>query len=173
MPFSDSDHGGVQVGELPAERGVVLVGPGAVAVAERLFGPGLISGQALQRSWDAGAPPALLVLVSPERVEIRVPDREPWPVRLAERLDELTGAPGFGSRLAQAIARLEAWHESDAESGTSPEELARELRRLQPLAPSPAVRDAVAEALEALDDGLPADVVAAALYRARLKLKTG
>jgi hypothetical protein len=61
---------------------------------------------------------------------------------------------------------LEAWHESDTESVSGPEELAAELLRVRRLAPSPESGQAIDDAMEALDDGLPLDVVAAALYRA-------
>lgn len=172
MVLSDNDLPMPRVDKLAGEQGFALLGEGALATAEQLFGAGLVPGQALRRSWNPEAPPALLIVMAPDRIEIRVPDRQPWPERLAIRLAELTGVPGFSGLLAQAIARLETWQESDADSATSPEELAAELNRLRQLAPSVESGHAIDEALEALDDGLPADVVAAALYRARLALKT-
>jgi hypothetical protein len=129
------------------------------------LGAGLTPGHALQRVWSPEAPAVLVIVVAPDRVEIRVP--EPWSSRLADRLAQLTATQEFGRRVSQAIARLEAWHESDADSGTGPEELAAELRELRQQAPSPESKRAIADAIEALDDGLPADAVTAALFRAR------
>lgn len=166
MDFPNSDSGAPRISPLAGERGFVLVGSDAPAVAERVFGSPVRVGQAVRLPWDAGAPAALVILVSPDRLEIRIPDQEPWPARLRERLAGAAGAASFGGRLTRAIARLEAWQESDAESGTGLEDLAAELDRLRQLAPSPESRQAVGDALEALDDGLPADSVAAALYRA-------
>jgi hypothetical protein len=166
MSFHDSQEDTVALDWLPGERGFALVGAGALALAERLFGSGLATGTAAERPWKPGAPPALVVPVTPERIEIRIPDREPWASLLAEHLAALTEPASFGRRLAQAIARLEAWHESDIESGSGPEELAAELLRLRRQAPSPESGQAIGDAVEALDDGLPVDVVAAALYRA-------
>jgi hypothetical protein len=165
MRLPDNRHVEFGVDELPGERGFVLVGDGAAAAAERLFGGGLEPGQAIQRQWSPDAPPVLVVMVTADRIEIRVPER--WSTRLAARLGQLTAAQRFNQRVGRAIARLEAWHESDADSGTSPEELAAELRELRQLAPSGESKRAITDALEALDDGLPADVVTAALYRAR------
>ncbi len=166
ISFSDSLPSKVALDELPGEHGFALIGAGALALAERLFGSGLGIGIAARRPWNPGAPPALVIPITPERIEIRISDRQPWATLLAEHLAELTEPALFGRRLAQAIARLEAWHESDSESGSGPEELAGELLRLRRLAPSPESGQAIADAVDALDDGLPADVVAAALYRA-------
>ncbi len=166
MALPDTDPAETGLSPLPDERGFALVGGDAPAVAERLFGYHLAVGHAVWLPWDAGAPAALVILASASRVEIRILDQDPWPARLAERLASVSQAASFGGRLALAIARLEAWHESDAESGTSPQDLAAELDRLRSLAPSAESAQALADALEALDDGLPADVVAAALYRA-------
>jgi hypothetical protein len=166
MPLDDSLEEIIALDRLPGERGFALVGAGALDLAERLFGSGLAVGTAAYRPWKPGAPSALVVPVTPERVEIRIPDREPWPSLLAEHVAALTEPASFGPRLALAIARLEAWHESDTESGSGPEELAAELLRLRRLAPSLESGQAIGDAVEALDDGLPVDVVAAALYRA-------
>jgi len=166
MAFNDSSAARIALDGLPGERGFALIGAGALALAERLFGSSLALGVAARRPWNHGAPLALVIPVTPERVEIRIPDREPWASLLAEHLAELTEPASFRRRLAQAIARLEAWHESDTESGSGPEELAAELLRLRRLAPSPESGQAIGDAAEALDDGLPVDVVAAALYRA-------
>lgn len=151
---------------MPGERGFALIGAGAQATAERLFGSRLAVGRALQLTWEPGAPAALVIMISATRVEVRLPAEEPWATRLLERLGAVTESSLFSKGLARAIARLEAWHESDADLATSPEELADELTHLRQLAPSAESRQAIVDALEALDDGLPADAVAAALYRA-------
>jgi hypothetical protein len=164
--FHDTGAAKVALDALPGERGFVLIGAGALALAERLFGSSLAFGMAARLSWNPGAPQALVIPLTPERVEIRIADSEPWASRLAEHLAELTEPALFGRRLSQAIARLEAWHESDTESVSGPEELAAELLRVRRLAPSPESGQAIDDAMEALDDGLPLDVVAAALYRA-------
>jgi hypothetical protein len=166
MPFYDSPEAMVALDWLPGERGFALVGAGALGLAERLFGSGLAIGVAAHRPWKPGAPQALVIPVTAERIEIRIPDREPWASLLAGHLADLAEPASFGRRLAQAISRLEAWHESDTDSGSGPEELAAELLRLRRLAPSPQSGQAIGDAVEALDDGLPVDVVAAALYRA-------
>ena len=166
MSVYDSPEGVVALDWLPGERGFALVGAGALALAERLFGSGLAIGMAAHRPWKPGAPHALVIPVTAERIEIRISDREPWASMLAGHLAELSEPASFGRRLAQAISRLEAWHESDTESGSGPEELAAELLGLRRLAPSPESGQAIGDAVEALDDGLPVDVVAAALYRA-------
>ena len=166
VPLSDSHPAKVALDGLTGERGFALIGAGALALAERLFGSSLGIGMAVRSPWNPGAPPALVIAVTPERIEIRISDREPWATLLAEHLAELAEPALFVRRLAQAIARLEAWHESDTESGSGPEELAAELLRLRRLAPSPESGQAIGDAVEALDDGLPVDVVAAALYRA-------
>jgi hypothetical protein len=80
----------------------------------------------------------------------------------------------FESRLPRLIARVEAWSYADAELGTGvPQEIARELKRLAAVAPSAALRQGVRRALDALDDGLSAEAVAAALYRIRAELEAG
>lgn len=155
---------------MPGERAFALIGAGAQDTAERLFGCRLAVGQALQVIWEPGAPAALVIAMSPTRVEVRLPAEEPWATRLLERLGSVEESILFSEGLARAIARLEAWHESDADSATSPVELADELSHLRQLAPSVESRQAIVDALEALDDGLPADAVAAALYRAGLGL---
>jgi len=170
MAFPDSHIDAPDLQHLPRERGFALVGAGAQATAERLFGSRLAVGQALRLTWEPGAPAALVIMMSPTRVEVRLPAEEPWATRLLERLGHVEKRSLFSERLARAIARLEAWHESDADSATSPEELADELSHLRQLAPSVESQQAIVDALEALDDGLPADAVAAALYRAGLGL---
>ena len=72
----------------------------------------------------------------------------------------------FEATLRRLIERIEAWSYSDSDAGAGPaEEIARELKRLASMSRSPDVKRDVREAQDALDDGLPAETVAAALYR--------
>jgi hypothetical protein len=168
MDFSDIEYEWIGPQRVPGEEGLALIGDGALADMERLFGCPLEVGQARYLTWEPGAPTVLVVVMSPTRIEVRLPAGEPSATltRLIKRLGALARG-SFGERLANAIARVEAWNESDAEPATDPEELAAELTRLRQLAPSVESAQAILDAIEALDDGLPADAVAAALYRAQ------
>ena len=74
----------------------------------------------------------------------------------------------FGDRLQRLIGRVEAWSYADADPGAGvPQEVAAELKRLATAAPTPRLRTGVRRAQDALDDGLSAEAVAAALYRLR------
>ena len=78
----------------------------------------------------------------------------------------------FENRLQRLIDRVEAWSYADADPGAGlPEEIARELKRLAAVAPSAPLRQGVARAQDALDDGLSAEAVAAALYRLRAEFE--
>jgi hypothetical protein len=80
----------------------------------------------------------------------------------------------FVDRLNLLIGRVEAWNYADSDAGSGlPQELARDLRRLASKAPAGALRDGIRRAQDALDDGLSAETVAAALYRVRAELKKG
>jgi hypothetical protein len=80
----------------------------------------------------------------------------------------------FENRLQRLIVRVEAWSYADADPGAGlPQEIARELKRLASLAPSPPLRQGVRRAQDALDDGLSAEVIAAALYRLRAEFEAG
>jgi hypothetical protein len=82
--------------------------------------------------------------------------------------------PEFGNRLQRLIVRVEAWSYADADPGAGvPEEIARELNWLAAMAPSPLLRQGVRRAQDALDDGLSAEAVAAALYRVRAGFEAG
>lgn len=72
----------------------------------------------------------------------------------------------FKDRLFALIRRVEAWNyaESDAGAGV-PVEVADELQALAATAPTAQLRRSLRRAQDALDDGLPADAVAAELYR--------
>ena len=76
--------------------------------------------------------------------------------------------------LERLIVRVEAWSyaDTDASAGQS-RELARALKSLASIAPTPALRAGVRHAQDALDDGLSAEVVAAALYRLRAEWEAG
>ncbi len=86
----------------------------------------------------------------------------------------MTGQPEFGNRLIRLIGRVEAWSYADADPGAGvPEEVAHELRWLAAAAPSAQLRQGVRRAQDALDDGLSAEAVAAALYRVRADFEAG
>lgn len=145
-------------------------GQGALEAGLALFGSNLKPHVLQYLAWLRDAPPAGVVWFPPARLEIRVPALDPWPSLLAARLAEvISKSPDNGWRdlLADALARLEAWMDSDVDQGGGAEELAAELEALQRQAPTPESRQAIGSARDALDDGLPAEAVAAALYRAR------
>jgi len=78
------------------------------------------------------------------------------------------GRTEFVERLNLLIGRVEAWSYGDSDAGAGlPVELARDLKRLASKAPAGALRDGIRRAQDALDDGMPAETVAAALYRVR------
>jgi hypothetical protein len=80
----------------------------------------------------------------------------------------------FGERLNRLISRVEAWNYADSDAGAGlPVEVARELRALAAAAASPTLKQGVRRAQDALDDGLSAEAVAAALYRVRAELAAG
>jgi len=83
----------------------------------------------------------------------------------------VTGSLEFGRRLNRLIARVEAWNYADSDAGAGlPVEVARELKALAAAAASPKLKEGVRQARDALDDGLSAEAVAAALYRVRADL---
>ena len=80
----------------------------------------------------------------------------------------------FGKRLDRLIGRVEAWNYADSDAGTGlPVEVARELKALAAAAATPRLKQGVRRAQDALDDGLSAEAVAAALYRVRADLEAG
>jgi hypothetical protein len=80
----------------------------------------------------------------------------------------------FRQRLNRLIGRVEAWSYADSDSGAGlPVEVARELKALASSAPSPTLKQGVRRAQDALDDGLSAEAVAAALYGVRAELDAG
>jgi hypothetical protein len=80
----------------------------------------------------------------------------------------------FGQRLNRVIGRVEAWSYGDSDAGAGvPVDVARELKALASTAPSPALRQGVLRAQDALDDGLSAEAVVAALYGVRTVLAAG
>ncbi len=80
----------------------------------------------------------------------------------------------FDKRLKRAIGRVEAWSYGDSDAGTGlPVEVARELKALASAAPSLALKQGVRRAQDALDDGLSAEAVVAALYGVRAELDAG
>ena len=80
----------------------------------------------------------------------------------------------FSQRLNRLISRVEAWNYADSDAGAGlPVEVARELRALAAAAATPTLKQGVRRAQDALDDGLSAEAVAAALYRVRADLEAG
>ncbi len=80
----------------------------------------------------------------------------------------------FVGRLNRLIGRVEAWSYGDSDAGAGlPQELAQDLKRLAGKAPAGAVREGVRRAQDALDDGLPAEAIAATLYRVRADFLNG
>jgi hypothetical protein len=78
----------------------------------------------------------------------------------------------FESRVQQLIGRVEAWSYGESEAGAGvPVQVAGELAVLVASSPSLAVRALLRRAQDALDDGLPAEAVAAELYEARRLLR--
>jgi hypothetical protein len=80
----------------------------------------------------------------------------------------------FSQRLDRLIGRVEAWSYADSDAGAGfPVEVARELKALASAAASPRLKQGVRRAQDALDDGLTAEAVAAALYQVRAELDAG
>src|ERR1700716_473303 len=80
----------------------------------------------------------------------------------------------FSNRLNRLIGRVEAWSYADSDAGAGfPVEVARELKALAAAAASPSLKQGVRRAQDALDDGLTAEAVAAALYQVRAELDAG
>jgi hypothetical protein len=80
----------------------------------------------------------------------------------------------FEQQLNRLIGRVEAWSYADSDAGAGlPVELARDLKALASIAPSLTLREGVRRAQDALDDGLSAEAVAAALYAVRAELIAG
>ncbi len=143
-------------------------GEGALQAGIVLFGPDLKLYALQYRTWLTDAPLAGVVWLPPSRLEIRIPAHDPWPKLLSARLAEVANAAGaWADHLSRVIARLEAWIESDTDAGCGVEELASDLQALEGRAPTPEARQIISSARDALDDGLPTEAVAAALYRAR------
>ena len=80
----------------------------------------------------------------------------------------------FQERLNSLIGLVEAWSYADSDAGAGlPVEVARELKALGSAAPAATLKQGVRRALDALDDGLSAEAVAAALYGVRTELGAG
>ncbi len=80
----------------------------------------------------------------------------------------------FNQALEALIRDVEAWSYADSDAGSGvPVEIARGLAILAPLAPTPESQRQLSRAQDALDDGLPAERVAAELYRIRGELNRG
>jgi len=80
----------------------------------------------------------------------------------------------FVDRLNMLIGRVEAWSYGDSDAGAGmPVELAKDLKRLAVKLPAGTLREGIRRAQDALDDGLSAETVAAALYRVRAEWLNG
>ncbi len=143
-----------------------VVGPSAAEAMIALFGRHLPPAALEYLSWAEQGPPLAACWFPPDRLELRVPTDGGWPDRLAERLRGLTSG-SFQTRLDALIARVEAWSYADTEVSADAEDIGAELTALAAAAPSVRSRREIQGARDALDDGLPAEAVAAALYRAR------
>jgi hypothetical protein len=78
----------------------------------------------------------------------------------------------FRKRLNALIGRVEAWSYADSDAGAGlPVDVARELKALAARAPSATLKQGLRRAQDALDDGLSAEAVAAALYGVRAELE--
>ncbi|MDQ6883461.1 MAG: hypothetical protein M3077_04375 [Candidatus Dormibacteraeota bacterium] len=153
--------------EAEPEAHFVVAGSGAATMAAALFGSLPAPGLLRYLRWPGGGETeAAACWLPPDRLEIRVPLAAA--PRLRATLTALTtGVPPFSDRVRSLIARLEAWSYADSDSGSGPaESLASDLRRLGTEAPTPASRRAICQAQEALDDGLPAEVILGTLDRA-------
>lgn len=79
----------------------------------------------------------------------------------------------FETRLKALIRRVESWNYADSDAGAGvPVEVADELRVLAATAPTAHLRRSLRRAQDALDDGLPAEAVAAELYRIESEVST-
>lgn len=86
----------------------------------------------------------------------------------------MNGRLEFSQRLDRLIGRVEAWSYADSDAGAGlPVEVARELKALASAAASPRLKEGLRRAQDALDDGLSAEAVAAALYQVRAELEAG
>src|SRR2546429_676544 len=85
-----------------------------------------------------------------------------------------SGGSEFETRLRDLIRRGEAGSSPDSGAGAGVwGERADELSALTLSAPSAALRRGLRRARDALDDGLPAEALAAELYRLRDQLRVG
>ncbi len=158
--------------EAGPEAHFVVAGAGAARVTAALFGGLLTPGQLLTGRWvGGGETEAAACWLPPDRLEIRVPLTAAPQLRAA--LASLAGSSvtPFPDRVRSLIARLEAWSYADSDSGSGPaESLASDLRRLATEAP-PALNRAIKQAQDALDDGLPAEVIIGTLDRALVEIE--
>lgn len=166
-------NGGFQFTEPRGEALVVVEGRAAAEVSRALFGGALPAGRLEYRTWAEGESAAAVCWIPPDRLELRVPagDAPRLLARLQELKQTMRSTP-FGDRIRQLITRLEAWSYADSDPGSGPaESMAGELRALAAGAPSPRTRRAIGQAQDALDDGMPAELIAGTLYRVLRELE--
>ena len=157
-----------------AEGLIIVRGPAADELTRSLFGELPAAGRLEYRPWQPGLEPAAVSWFPPDQLELRVPAADA--PRLLARLSRLRAAAAdspYARRIKQLVARLEAWSYADSDSGIGPAEaVAGELGELAREAPSLRVRRSIAEARDALDDGLPAERIAGTLDRALRELES-
>ncbi|GAC1478632.1 MAG: hypothetical protein PVSMB9_01290 [Candidatus Dormibacteria bacterium] len=151
------------------EQLFVVEGAPAEGMMRALFGSRLPPGQLVYRTLpQAGDIQVAACWLAPDRLEIRV--MAAAAAAMKALLISLASPPAetpFQQRVRQLIVRLEAWSYADSDPGLAPaESMARELRTLGDQAPGAGARRVIAEARDALDDGLPAEVIVGLLERA-------
>jgi len=148
---------------------ITVEGPAAGEVMRALFRLVLPAGQLEYHRWVGGHSTVAACWFPPDRLEVRVPaggEAATLKAHLAELRRRISQPTPFGGRVRQLITRLEAWSYTDSDVGAGPaESMANDLRALSLEAPSDDARRAIRQAQDALDDGMPAEVVAGALYR--------
>ncbi len=148
---------------------ISVEGPAAGEVMRALFTRVLPAGHLEYHRWEGGQSAVAACWFPPDRLELRIPVGSEA-LTLKSYLEELrrrTRRPTpVEGRIRQLITRLEAWSYADSDVGAGPaESMANDLRALSLDAPSELARRAIRQAQDALDDGMPAEVVAGALYR--------
>ena len=84
----------------------------------------------------------------------------------------VSGGSEFEIRLKRVIQRVESWSYADSDAGAGgPEEVAEDIAWLVGDAATPELRRRLRRAQDALDDGLSAEAVAAALYQVRTEFE--
>jgi hypothetical protein len=154
---------------------ITVEGPAAAEVMRALFKLALKAGRLEYHRWDGGQSMVAACWFPPDRLEVRVPagaEAASLRTHLLQLRRRISRPTPFGDRVLTLITRLEAWSYADSDVGAGPaESMANDLRALSLTAPSEDARRAIRQAQDALDDGMPAEVVAGALYRVLRELE--